>query len=142
MGIAEKWRGLRPLPDNIRERLGLLATFFEEVDVLLAYVFGSSLHNKASADIDPAVLPGNESLEVLREKICETLSTQRIDLVNLKTASPLLRFEVVATGSLLFKKDDSVENSFELSVIREYRDTAHLRKNQAKMLEERNKRWS
>jgi predicted nucleotidyltransferase len=142
MGIAEKWRGLRPLPDHTRERLGLLASLFEEAEVLLAYVFGSTVHSKAPADIDLAVLPGNKGLEALREKICEILSTQRVDLVNLKTASPLLRFEVLSSGSLIFKKDYSVENSFELSVIREYRDTAHLRTSQARMLEERNKRWS
>jgi len=142
MGIAEKWRGFRPLPNNISERLGLLATLFEEADVLLAYVFGSFLHNESSADIDLAVLPGHRGLEDLREKICEILSTQRVDLVNLKTASPILRFEVLSTGSLIFKKDEPLENSFELSVIREYRDTAHLRKSQARMLEERQKRWS
>ena len=142
MGIAEKWRGLRPLPNNIRERLGLLATLFEEADVLLAYVFGSFLHNEAFADIDLAVLPGHRGLEDLREKVCEILSTQRVDLVNLKTASPILRFEVLSTGSLIFKKDEPVENSFELSAIREYRDTAHLRKSQARVLEERQKRWS
>jgi predicted nucleotidyltransferase len=143
MGIAEKWRGLKPLPDNIRERLGLLVTLFEEAEVLLAYVFGSFLHTEASDDIDLAVLPGRRGLENLREKICETLSTQRVDLVNLKTASPLLRFEVLSTGSLIFKKNEPVENHFELSVIREYRDTAHLRKSQARMLEERKKkRWS
>jgi hypothetical protein len=142
MGIAEKWRGFRPLPTHFRERLGLLLTLFEEADLLLAYVFGSIVHNAASADIDLAVLPGNKGLEALREKICETLSTQRVDLVNLKTASPLLRFEVLSTGSLIFKKDESVENGFELSVLREYRDTAHLRKNQVKVLKERTKRWS
>jgi hypothetical protein len=91
-------------------------TLFEEAEVLLAYVFGSFLHTEASDDIDLAVLPGRRGLENLREKICETLSTQRVDLVNLKTASPLLRFEVLST--------------------------AHLRKSQARMLEERKKRWS
>ena len=142
MGVAEKWKGLRPLPDNIRERLGLLTTLFEQAGVRLAYVFGSFLHKEASADIDLAVLPGNKGLEDLREKICEILGSQRLDLVNLRTASPLLRFEVLSTGSLIFKKDESVENRFELSVIREYRDTAHLRRSQARMLEQRKKRWS
>ena len=119
-----------------------LTALFEEADVLLAYVFGSFVDSKAPADIDLAVLPGDKGLEDLREKICETLSTQRLDLVNLETASPLLRFEVVRTGSLIFKKDDSLENHFELSVIREYRDTAHLRRSQARILKERQQRWS
>jgi predicted nucleotidyltransferase len=141
MGIAEKWRGFRPLPSRLGDRLDLLDTIFKEADVVLAYAFGSFMNREASADIDLAVLPGNKDLGDLREKICEILSTQRLDLVNLKTASPLLRFEVLRTGSLIFKKNESVENGFELSVIREYRDTAHLRKLQAGILEDRKKRW-
>jgi hypothetical protein len=44
---------------------------------------------------------------------------------------------VVSTGVLIFKKSDLAENSFELSTLREYRDTAHLRAVQAEMLEKR-----
>ena len=109
---------------------------------MLAYVFGSFPHREGAADIDLAILPGDSTLGDLREKITEVLNTERIDLVNLKTANPVLRFEVVSTGVLIFKKSDLLENSFELSTLREYRDTAHLRALQAEMVEERNKRWS
>ena len=142
MGIQERWRGFKPLPPETRARLDLLPRLFQETGVLLAYVFGSFPRHEGAADIDLAILPGDGGLGELREKITDILNTERLDLVNLKTATPVLRFEVVSTGVLIFKKSDLVENSFELSTLREYRDTAHLRAVQAEMVEERNKRWS
>jgi predicted nucleotidyltransferase len=142
MGIQERWRGFEPLPRDTRARLDLLSRLFQETGVLLAYLFGSFPHEEDAADIDLAVLPGEGGLGDLREKITELLDTQRVDLVNLKTAAPVFRFEVVRTGVLIFKKSDLVENSYELSALREYRDTARLRTMQAEMLEERNRRWS
>ena len=142
MGIQERWRGFKPLPPEIRARLDLLPRLFQETGVSLAYIFGSFPHYEGAADIDLAILPGNGGLGDLREKITEVLNTDRVDLVNLRTASPVLRFEVVSTGVLIFKKSDLVENSFEVSTLREYRDTAHLRAVQAKMLEKRSTRWS
>jgi len=141
MGIEERWRGCKPLPPGIKERLHLLTPLFEE-GVLLVYLFGSLLKSEISRDVDLAVLPAKEDLGSLREKVYEALDTLRIDLVNLKTASPLLRFEVIKTGVLIYKKDEGIENDFELNTIKEYRDTIHLRKMQAKMLEERINRWS
>lgn len=142
MGIHERWRGFKPLPPETRARLDLLPRLFQETGALLAYVFGSFPYHEEAADIDLAILPADGGLGDLREKITDILNTERVDLVNLKTATPVLRFEVVSTGVLIFKKSDLVENSFELSTLREYRDTAHLRAVQAEMVEERNKRWS
>jgi hypothetical protein len=142
MGIQERWRGFKPLPPETRARLDLLPRLFQETGALLAYVFGSFPHHAEAADIDLAILPGDGGLGELREKITDILNTERVDLVNLKSATPVLRFEVVSTGVLIFKKSDLVENSFELSTLREYRDTAHLRAVQAAIVEERNKRWS
>lgn len=142
MGIHERWRGFKPLPPETRARLDLLPRLFQETGALLAYVFGSFPYHEEAADIDLAILSADGGLGDLREKITDILNTERVDLVNLKTATPVLRFEVVSTGVLIFKKSDLVENSFELSTLREYRDTAHLRAVQAEMVEERNKRWS
>ena len=55
----------------------------------------------------------------------------------MKTASPVLRFEVVKNGILLYKKNEDVENAFELAVLREYKDTAYMRKKQANILKKR-----
>jgi hypothetical protein len=108
--------------------------------VHLAYLFGFFPHDDDAADIDLAMLPSDGGLGDLRERITEILDTQRADLVNLKTASRVLGFEVVSTGVLILKKSDLMENSSELSALREYPDSAYLRTMQAEMLEERDKR--
>ena len=105
--------------------------------MLLAYLFGSLAEREGGRDVDLAVLPGKEDLGNLREKLWKSLGTQRLDLVNLKTASPVLRFEVVKNGILLYKKNDDVETAFELAVLREYKDTAYMRKKQANILKKR-----
>jgi hypothetical protein len=110
MGIHERWRGFKPLPPETRARLDLLPRLFQETGALLAYVFGSFPYHEEAADIDLAILPGDGGLGDLREKITDILNTERVDLVNLKTATPVLRFEVVSTGVLIFKKSDLVEN--------------------------------
>ncbi|MDI6751727.1 MAG: nucleotidyltransferase domain-containing protein [bacterium] len=139
MSIKERWKRFRPLPDNYRERLGSMR--FEDFDISLAYLFGSSTREKGE-DLDIAVLTKEKDLSRLRGKLYEVMNSQRIDLVNLKSASSLLRFEVVKNGVLLYKKDDEEENRFELSVIKKYQDAEVRRKRQREMLFERTERWS
>jgi predicted nucleotidyltransferase len=139
MSISEKWRRFKPLPEDINKRLLQLTCIFEEEKVLLAYLFG----NLAGEDIDLGVLLYDvDRLSSLREKLYEKLDTQRIDLINLKNATPLLKFEIIKTGILIYKESDEIENKFELSVIHQYRDTAYLRKRQNEILIMRlNQRW-
>jgi len=136
MGIRERWQRFRPLPQDIKLRLSKLKSLFEKENILLCYIFGSSAR-RAGEDIDLALLPQKASIVGLRKKICEILSTERVDLVNLRNASPLLRFEIISKGVLLYKRDDEIENNFELTTLREYKDTAYLRNKQVKILRER-----
>jgi predicted nucleotidyltransferase len=62
MGIQERWRGFKPLPPETRARLDLLPRLFRESGVLLAYVFGSFPRHEGAADIDLAILPGNDDM--------------------------------------------------------------------------------
>jgi predicted nucleotidyltransferase len=141
MSIKQRWHKFKPLPEDIRGRLGELNSLFEQEEVLLAYLFGSLVRGKGN-DVDMAALVDRDNLSRLREKLWEVLGTQRLDLVNLRTASPLLRFEVISTGVLVYKKNDDIENAFEMATIREYKDTAHLRKKQSLTLKERMQEWS
>ena len=111
------------MPAAIKEKLYLLAPLFQAEGVHLVYLFGSLVKGEGAEDLDLAVLPGKKGMGSLRESICEVLDTYRIDLVNLETASPILRFEVIKTGVLIYKKNELAENYFELSTIKEYRDT-------------------
>jgi hypothetical protein len=65
-----------------------------------------------------------------------------VDLVDLRQASPVLRFEILRTGRLLYAADPLVAERFELDTLRLYRDTAWLRRQQREYLQERMERWS
>jgi hypothetical protein len=147
MSIKKRWKGFKSLPQDIMERISDLNQLFEAEGVLLAYLFGSLAHIGAAQDspppqdVDFAILPSRDNFSELRDKIIESLGTERLDLVNLKTASPLLRFEVIRSGKLIYKQNDEMENDFELSTLREYKDTAYLRRKQERVLEQRTKQW-
>jgi predicted nucleotidyltransferase len=141
VGIKERWKRFEPLPENIREKLLLLNSLFESEGILLAYLFGSLARRKAGEDVDLAFLAEKRDGVNLRQRMSDIIGTERIYLVNLRIVSPLLRFEIVRTGHLIYKKNKEVENAFELCTIKEYRDTAYLRAHQAEMLKQRTKRW-
>lgn len=137
MSVKERWHKFRPLPENIRDRLRNLQGLFQQEGVLLAYLFGSLAHGDTGQDVDLAILPAKRNLASLRQKLWQLLGTQRLDLVNLKTASPVLRFEIIKNGLLIYKKDENVENDFELATLKQYKDTAYLRKKQVEVLKRR-----
>lgn len=146
MAIAEKWHGFRGLPGDLAERLRTLPPLLQQRGVRLAYLFGSLLeeaHEGASpGDVDLAVLTDGEPAERLRPALEEALGTARIDLVDLSTAPPVLRFEIVRSGRPIHAIDDEMLNRFELDTLHLYRDTAPMRARQAEYLRERMKRWS
>jgi hypothetical protein len=82
------------------------------------------------------------SLPVLREDLYEVLGTQRLDLVDLDRASPLLRFHIVRDGDLLYARDTDALNRFELATLHLYRDTAPLGRRHREILKERMNAWS
>jgi predicted nucleotidyltransferase len=96
MSIKERWRKFKPLPENTRERVANLGSLFEREGVSLVYLFGSLAKQERGEHVDLAILPGENNLADLRENISEALATERVDLVNLKIASPVLRFEIVS----------------------------------------------
>lgn len=140
MARIERWKRFRSLPEDIRERVSKLESFFKEEGVELAYLFGSFPRSVNPDDIDIAVLYHGDFAS-LRERLWEELGTQRLDLVNLGQAPPLLRFEVIRSGSVIYKRDDNSENSFEMKTLREYKDTSHLRKRQEIILREKTRKW-
>jgi len=142
MGIKERWRGFLPLPKDIEERIAQLSSVFRSNDISLAYLFGSFLNSKTREDLDLAVWMGEGDLVKVYNEITRLLGTERLDLVDLRNASLVTRFEIIRTGKLIFKKDSEVENRFEMAVLREYQDTEHLRKSQWEILEKRMEMWS
>lgn len=137
MANKERWLGFRPLPDDIGQKLKQLLPFFNEEGVLLVYLFGSLGKGLPGNDIDLAILGGGKPVYQLREALAEKLGTERIDLIDLGGASPLLRFEIISTGCALFVADELLHEKFKLDTLHQYRDTAPLRRRQNEYLKER-----
>lgn len=142
MGIAERWKHLPDLPPDLRSRLGLLDSLLEQEDVLLAYLFGSLTERDAATDVDLALLRDGGSVLSLWAPLVDCLGTERLDLVDLASASPVLRFEILRHGKLLYAADEEVVERFTMDTLHHYRDTAPLRARQREYLKESFDRWS
>ncbi|MFQ5614602.1 MAG: nucleotidyltransferase domain-containing protein [Anaerolineae bacterium] len=119
-----------------------LIPLFEREGVLLAYLFGSLSREQEGHDVDLAILTRSGPAFRLRAAINHCLETERVDLVDLRRVSPVLRFEILRTGRLLYAVDQALSERFELATLRLYRDTAWLRRQQRVYLQERMEVWS
>lgn len=151
MANPEKWHQFSPLPADIRDRLPRLTGLFAEEGVLLAYLFGSLVTDAPAHDVDLALLlpPDKQPALSLPKRpfhlhtpITGILGTDRVDIVDLRRASPVLKFEIIRSGRCLYALDDDQQFLFETAVLRQYQDTAFLRHQQEIILKERTLQWS
>lgn len=142
MGIGERWRGFPPLPGDILDRVRALEPLFEGRGVRLVYVFGSLAEGRPADDVDLALLMREGSALDLWIELNEALGTDRLDLVDLAAAGPVLRFTIVRDGRLVYRESEEAENEFETAALREYWDTSQLRAIQNAYLRERARSWS
>ena len=110
-------------------------------EILLAYIFGSAAQGRSHSlsDIDIAVLVGEERLRELDRRtpwgygasltgeLTGILHRNDVDLVLLGRASPLLKWEVIRFGKVLFCREEKTRVLFEVRARQEYLDTQHLR---------------
>lgn len=142
MSIPERWARVREPSPNVKQKLAQLIPLFQQENVQLVYLFGSLGQGRQGHDVDLAMLTQNEPAYHLRQAITDCLDTERVDLVDLRQASPLLRFEILRTGQLFYAADEAISEQFELATLRLYKDTAWLRRRQEAYLRERMKQWS
>lgn len=130
-----------------QEKRTSLETAFAAHGVQVAWLFGSQARGttRAESDIDIAVLFGEavppeeypqRQLELIGV-LMEVFATNAVDLVVLNTAPPLLAFEVLQDGCVLYNADDAARVNFQVRALQEYRDTAPLRRLLAEGLVER-----
>jgi predicted nucleotidyltransferase len=114
-----------------------LQELFQQRPVQLAYLFGSqgTGHTHTESDVDVAVLL-EESLtndERYAERLTligaleYLLGTDTVDLVILNDASPLLAYEALRHGVLLYCVSEQTRIEFQMRTLRTYEDTAPLR---------------
>jgi predicted nucleotidyltransferase len=146
MGIPERWKRHMPLPTDIEERLESLAPLLEKKGVLLAYLFGSLATKGEKAprlpgDVDLAVLTRVGPAWELQEALVEWLGTDRLDLVDLRKASPVLRFEILRSSRPIYIYDEEIRERYEMETLHLYRDTEPMRRRQREALRGRMTAW-
>ena len=146
LGIPERWNKHRPLPPDIEALLGNLGPFFKKEKVLLAYLFGSLAGKgikvqRTPGDVDLALLTKEGPAYVLQDALVELLCTDRLDLVDLRRASPVLRFEILRSGRPIYISDEDVREKYEMETLHLYRDTEPMRRRQREALKDRMAAW-
>lgn len=138
--------------EGIAERLASL--FARRREVIAAYLFGSLVrgHVHRESDVDIALLvdegefakldraePYGYKARMIAE-LGRALETDKIDLVLLHQAPPLLANEVISKGKLLFSRDEEARHKFEVAAKLRYLDTKPLREIKRHYLYERTQR--
>lgn len=108
---------------------------FKKEGVLLAYLFGSLAGKgektpRPPGDVDLAMLTMEGPAYILHEDITDVLGTDRLDLVDLRQASPLLRFELLRSGRPIYVSDEDIKARYEMETLQLYRDTEPMRRRQ------------
>lgn len=107
-------------------------------DLQLLVLFGSAVKGRAGAksDLDLAVLcDGPADLDTLFLALAPRLRTDRLDLVDLRRASPILAFEVARSGRLLVERSPGLFRQFQSLASRRYADTRKLREAQRRAIQ-------
>ncbi|GBD08988.1 hypothetical protein HRbin22_01235 [Candidatus Thermoflexus japonica] len=118
MGVKERYARLPPLPPDVIRRLEGLGTLFQRHPVRLVYLFGSIARgDPRAADVDLAVLPEEGlSFRGLYADLSLALGTDRLDLLDLRSASPVLQQEILRTGRCIFARSEGERQTFEQRV--------------------------
>ena len=106
-------------------------------DLELVVVFGSTVkgRRRASSDVDVAVrCAAPADLDVLHGLLAPALGTDRLDLIDLRHASPILAMEVARSGRLLFESPTGTFRQFQSLASRRYCDTEKLRRAQKRAI--------
>jgi len=113
-------------------------------EVRVVYLFGSRARGAVFnfSDIDIGLLLNEDFVKEsvygyradLTAELISLLRTDKIDLVVLNHAPPLLAHRVVRDGIVLHCKDESERIAFEVKMLNRFLDTAPLRERQNKYL--------
>lgn len=111
-----------------------LSPLFEEPGLRMTILFGSAVSGNlhTHSDIDLAFLfDGPVDILDLTNKVIRLLRTDSVDVVDLKRATPLLKFSAIKPRKVLYEREPGIFNEFASLAFREYIDTKKLRDAQA-----------
>lgn len=117
---------------------GMIGQFLNQhiPNVIAIYQFGSQVHGTArpTSDLDVAVLARDPIPAERRFHLAQDLAAQLhrdVDLLDLRTASTVMRMQVLATGQCLDTRDDQAKAEFEMYA---YADYARLNEERKELL--------
>ena len=125
-----------------------IAVIMERHDILVGYLFGSAARGKMGphSDIDVAVLFDEKKVPEIKQfdeklaiasEITDAFSVKDADVINLnQQTNPVLRYDAVILGEVIFVRNSSVKNQLVRAVLREYEDTRYLRETSYRILRE------
>lgn len=127
-----------------------LLSFFEpREEVLFAFLFGSTVKGRTTplSDMDIAVFVDPARIRegdyrygyhaFLASLLMSHLKTNKVDLVILNEAPPVLKQKILSQGIEIFCRTPEVKGKFVLSSLRQYLDTMVLRQIQSFYLNRR-----
>ncbi len=120
-------------------------------EIVLAYLFGSFLEKgqRPVHDIDIAIVVVPDLFEKMDSvtpfgyrawmstELCRLLKSNFVDLVLLNQATPLLCKRVIKTGKLIFCRSEAERVRFQVSSLKRFADTAHLRQIKRRYMKQR-----
>lgn len=122
---------------NIEEIKDSLAPLFDEESLRLVLLFGSVALGKEcqGSDIDLGFL-FDKPIDILglTNRVIRLLRTDRVDVIDLSRASPILKFSAIRHCKVLFEKTPGLFNIFQSLTFRIYVDAKKLRDAQEKAI--------
>ena len=121
--------------EEIREKM---APLFKDAGLRFVLLFGSAAQGRTHgrSDIDLAFsYDGTVDIVDLTNKVIGFLHIDSIDVVDLRRASPLMRFAAVKTGKLLYERTAGLYHEYCSLAFRMYADTKKLRDARVKAIE-------
>jgi predicted nucleotidyltransferase len=127
--INEKWAKTKVLTFSTEEAVAKTVRIVREHNQIpVLYLFGSRAEgrDRYTSDIDFAFWAENEfsweDYYLLHGKVTVALRTDRINLVWMNKADPIIVFEVIANGKVVYCQDVDLLNDFELKAKKRYYD--------------------
>ena len=119
--------------------------FSSRPEVVFAFLFGSSAREEITplSDIDLAVYIDKSSVSTARgydlrseltSELMSVFQSNKVDLILLNEAPPLLRHRIMSQGKKIIVRDEIQEQRFFVKTIQDYFDTLPLRSIQAHYL--------
>lgn len=116
--------------EKLRKEFSKIA---KESNIMLAILFGSQANGKThrNSDVDIAVLTnkilGPMELARLGFEITQKLKIGRLEIVDLRQATPLLLKEVALKSVLLYEKEKNDFSHFKIQALKLFMETKHFR---------------